>query len=109
MFTSLDRMREVEVSLREPWRAPGIRVAKRNRPSRRILGHTDPLVAAEDVHGLGDSVREQGADINVRSLRAALVGGLENTERCGHALPRYLVIDIALERIRTISRQGSVV
>src|SRR5437667_11862374 len=102
-------MSEVQVRLSEPGRSPGIRVAKRNRPSRGILGHIDPLVAAVDSHGFGDRLTEHGADVDVGKLRAALVGGLEKSERCGSALPVQRVVYVALEGIRTIGRQGSVV
>src|SRR5436305_665700 len=73
-------MRDVEVRLSEPWSAPGIRLAKRNRPGGGILGHIDPLVAAIYSHGFGDLLTKHETNVHVRILRAALVGGLEKTE-----------------------------
>src|SRR5258708_604314 len=102
-------MSDVEVRLSEPWCAPGKRIAERNRPSHRILGHIDPLVAAIWSNAFGDLAPEISANVYERKLWAALVGSLEKTERRGPSLPGQLVVYVALEGIRTISRQGSVV
>src|SRR6266851_1811474 len=102
-------MSDVEIRLGEPWRAPGIRVTKRNRPSRRIRGHIHPLVSAKYIHSFGDLLPEHRADVDERGLWATLVGSLEETKGRSLVFPGELVIHVALEGIRTIGRQGPII
>src|ERR1700758_1456967 len=107
VLVHLDGMLEVEVSLREPRRAASIGRAEGNWPSCRVRRYVRPLAAAKDVGGF-DGRSASISHICERAHRTALVGNLEDAERCGHALPRQVVIQITLEGIWTIRREGSV-
>src|ERR1700683_1670280 len=102
-------MNEVEVALREPGRTTVIRVTDGYRARRRILADVSPLPMTEDVSILkrrGVS-RIWTTNFHGSGHRATLVSNLEQTERCGHPLPRQGVVGIAFEAVRTIGRQWS--
>ena len=80
----------------------------RYSPRRRILSHLAHLPRPKRyVSSIG--LAAANPDFSGRAHRAALVGNLEETEGCGHALPRQGVIHVALEGIGAIGRQRPII
>src|SRR5215469_1303312 len=107
VLVHLERVNEVEISLREPGRTFRERAAERDLSRGSALSNIDPLPTAKDV-GIFDGTAVPNAYFAGCAQWGALVGNLEKTKRCVHSLPRQAVVHIALERTGTIGWQRSV-